>query len=72
MDYGARIESKIEVIQQDISEINKTIAVNTVSLQEHMRRTDAIEKRLDSIPAKALTLITLLSGIAALLKLIIT
>lgn len=64
-----RIESELKEIKQSQREVEKILAVNTANLSEHMRRTDTLERRLDSLPAKALTIISLLSGVLALIKL---
>lgn len=38
------------------------------SLKEHMRRTDLLEKRLDSVWTKALTALSIISALVVLLK----
>ncbi len=64
----SRTDAKLEKIEAHLSRIDVTLAKNTVSLEEHIRRTEQIEKRLDGLPAKALTLLTLLSGFLVLAK----
>lgn len=40
------IKQDIAIIRQDSSDIKETMAVNTGSLNEHMRRTDALERHV--------------------------
>lgn len=40
------IENKLERMQEDITDIKVILAQNTTSLELHMRRTEASEKRL--------------------------
>lgn len=65
---NSRIESELKEIRIELREQGKTLVANTSSLQEHMRRTDALEKRMDSLPAKAIQVLTLISGFLALAK----
>lgn len=76
------MEKKIDGIATDIAEIKKqvvintvTLAVNTESLQHHMRRTELLEARadkqdarIDSNPQKIIILMSLISGLALLGK----
>lgn len=39
----------IKEIKADIAEIKKDTAINTVSLTEHIKRTELAEKRLDRV-----------------------
>ena len=55
------IKEDLKAIRQDVHQIKTTLATNTVSLQEHMRRTTASESRITSIENK------MLSALAALL-----
>lgn len=53
-----RIEDKIDGISKDVSSIDKTLAQQHISLQEHMRRTSLAEEsisliRKDIEPVKA-------------------
>jgi cob(I)alamin adenosyltransferase len=41
------MDERLERIEQQLIVIRETLAVNTHSLQEHMRRTDLLERRLD-------------------------
>lgn len=43
----ARSEAKLDKIVEDIGEIKITMAVNTQSLQEHIKRTNILEKRVE-------------------------
>lgn len=40
---------KLDRIMEDITEIKVTMAENTVSLKDHMRRTENIEKRVEPL-----------------------
>lgn len=46
-DRLERVEHKIDVVQKDISDINRTLAVNTELLDIQMRRTEALEEIVD-------------------------
>jgi hypothetical protein len=65
------MEAKIDEIQRDIADIKTTLAVNTVSLQQHMKRTDLLETKVDSTWSKALTIVSLIAGLTALAKLLL-
>jgi hypothetical protein len=67
----SRMEAKIDEIQRDIADIKTTLAVNTVSLQQHMKRTDLLETKVDSTWSKALTIVSLIAGLTALAKLLL-
>lgn len=41
------LEEKIDAVSENIASIDKTLAVNTSSLQEHMRRTELNEKAIE-------------------------
>jgi hypothetical protein len=71
MSDHSRMEVKIDEIQRDVSEIKTTLAVNTESLKQHMRRTDLLESKVDSIWQKALTIVSLISGLAVLGRLLL-
>lgn len=47
MSDNSRLESKIDKIVDRVASIDATLAAQHVSLQEHMRRSDALEKQLD-------------------------
>jgi archaellum component FlaC len=44
-----RIENKLNKIDHTLTKIEVTLAVNTKSLEEHMRRSDALEKMIDRV-----------------------
>ena len=44
-----RIEKKIDQIQESIKNIEVTLAVNTASLQTHIKRTDLLEEKLEPV-----------------------
>lgn len=44
-----RIESKLDTMQDKVANIDKTLAINTTSLQEHMSRTKLNEARIEII-----------------------
>lgn len=45
------IEEKLEKHSNVLESINVTMSKNTQSLEEHMRRTEAVEERLDFVEA---------------------
>lgn len=49
-----RIEASCEHIKDRIARIDMTLAVNTESLKEHMRRTEANEKTIELVMNEAL------------------
>jgi chromosome segregation ATPase len=51
-------KQKIDGIRDDITEIKVTLSENTVSLKEHMRRTDASEKRIENLEDHQQSLMT--------------
>lgn len=51
-----RIETKLDTIKDDIGEIKITLAENTISLVEHMRRTKQLEDRVGPIERRHLEL----------------
>jgi len=59
MDRIERIEQKVDEVQKSISNIDVTLAEQHVSLKEHMRRTDLLERVM---------LIVLAAVVAAFLK----
>lgn len=66
-----RTEQKLDQLYTDISDIKVTLAVNTNSLLEHMRRTAALEQRLDSFWAKALTFLSIIGACVTLAKVLV-
>lgn len=67
-----RIEDKIDKISDDISEVKVTLARNTVSLEEHVKRTNILEARVEPMRKDidmvkgAIALIGLLATIATI------
>lgn len=68
----SRIDAKLDKIQEEIAAINTTLAVNTAHLGEHMRRTDALERRVDSFWQKALIAVSILGGVLSAIKILVT
>ncbi len=64
----SRIEAQLEVMKAKQVEMNSDLRVYNLQLSEHMRRTDLIEKRLDSIWSKALIGLSIMSATLVLLK----
>lgn len=46
-----RIFDKIDKISEDIYEINISLAKNTISLEEHIRRTNLLEEEIKPVKA---------------------
>lgn len=44
-----RIEDKIDKISDDISDVKVTLVRNTISLEEHVKRTNMLEAKVDPI-----------------------
>jgi len=49
MDRYHRLNSKLDTITEKISEIDVTLAAQHVTLKEHMRRTELLEKSLKPV-----------------------
>lgn len=66
----AEVRKDVKSIKDDINDIKTSIAVNTLSLQHHIKRTDLSEQRLGKIESWTLGLLTaiLLAVIAAATK----
>ena len=47
-----KLEQKIESISEIQSEMNETLTVNTVLLEEHMKRSDHLEKLVEKVEDK--------------------
>lgn len=56
---------KLERLVDDVTEVRVTLAKNTESLEHHVRRTDLLEKRVDGLWLRVLTVVGGLVGIAA-------
>lgn len=63
-----KLEGKIDALDDRLDKIEITLAKNTVSLIEHVKRTNLLEKRINSIPGKILTYVSLAGGIFTLLS----
>jgi hypothetical protein len=63
-----RIEQKLDTVLEDVAHIKVLDAVQNAQLAEHMRRSDALERKVDSIWQKALTIVSLLGGLTVLGK----
>jgi len=73
-----RLEEKLDKIVEQIAEINVTMARNTASLDEHIRRTNMLEEKLEpvekhvlmvnSITKFVITMITLAAAATAIYK----
>lgn len=61
-------DSKLEEITQQISEITVTMAVNTESLKQHMKRSDLLEAQVNNLPQKVLIFISIIGGIITILS----
>lgn len=72
-----RVERKIDEIADNISEINVTLAKQSVILEEHQRRSLANEQAVDELKkqhdmiAGALKFISITAAIAAILELFV-
>jgi len=47
-----KLEEKIDKIQDNVHSIDKTLVVNTESLQQHMKRSDALEDYVKAVETK--------------------
>lgn len=63
-----KLESKIDKLDEKLDNIDRTLAINTTSLSEHMKRTALLEKHVNDLPKKALTYISILGGIITVLS----
>lgn len=59
------IKDDLKAIRSDVSDIKVTMAVNTKSLEHHVARTDAAERRLEKVEFVLISgfVITVLGGI---------
>jgi len=55
LDHVTRIENKVDKLDDKVNHIDKTLATNTQSLRDHMRRTQILEDRLS--PGKIIAII---------------
>lgn len=66
----SRIELKLDAIESRLGSIDKTLAVNTEQLTEHMRRSLANEKAVDAIVKDLLPIKLHVSNIKFLMRLV--
>lgn len=59
-------DEKLDNIQKDVSKINVIMATNTASLEYHVKRTDLLQIQVNSIPQKALIIISIIGGIVTI------
>lgn len=52
-ERDTRIEAKIDKVMEHIGSIDSTLAVQAVSLADHIRRTEILEKQIE--PVKTIT-----------------
>jgi hypothetical protein len=62
------MDQKLDKIQEDLTAIKTTLAVNTASLQHHIKRTDLLEQQVNSLPQKVLVFLSIAGGAVALIK----
>ena len=73
-DHFKRLESKIDKIDDRLGSIDRTLAANTVSLVEHVRRTNILESKLEPIETHVAMIqgivkfIAILAAVAAIAK----
>ena len=72
-DKFQRLEEKLDFLGEHLAEIDKTLVRNTVSLEDHVRRTNLLETKLEPVEkhvaviqgiAKFIALLGALLGIA--------
>lgn len=74
-ERGERIEKKVDQIVDTISEINVTLAKQSVVLDEHIRRTALLEQAVDllkhhqSMVSGVIKFISIIAALAALIEL---
>jgi len=69
-EFPAKVYAKLEEIGKDIVELKITSAKQEVNLQDHMRRSDLLEKRDDVLEAKLEPVITHVKHVEGALKLL--
>lgn len=62
-DRLMRIEDKVDQVSEKLGEINVTLSAQHVSLKEHIRRTNILEKKIEPIEKH----VTMIQGIAKLI-----
>lgn len=63
MDQVSRIETKLDRIEAQVSEIRETMGTATASLQYHIKRTDLLEAKVDSLGHRALMYLSIVGGL---------
>jgi archaellum component FlaC len=63
-----QLQSDHEESRKDRAETNRQLAIYNEQLASHMRRTELLENRLDSIWSRGLVVLSLLSGALLLVK----
>lgn len=63
-----RQEEKIDKIQSDIVEIKVIMAKNTTSLEEHMRRTNLLENRIEPLEKNMYKILGAIGVLAVLIE----
>lgn len=77
MEKTPKMEVLLESVIQEqrkmgesLGEMKVTLAVNTASLQHHMRRTELLESHVNGMPARILIFISISSGLLGLFQLL--
>lgn len=70
-----RFETKLDTIQSKIASIDVTLATQSVVLEEHVRRTNALERKIEPVEnhvrlMKSLAKIIVFMGLGVVLKII--
>lgn len=65
-DRLMRIEEKVDQVSEKIGEINSTLSAQHVSLKEHIRRTNILEKKIEPIEKH----VNMVSGIVKLIMIV--
>jgi tetrahydromethanopterin S-methyltransferase subunit G len=65
-----RLDDRLEKIESRLTEIDRTLLVNTSSLEKHMLRTELSEKRLEKIEDELVPVTRHVSQMSGALKLV--
>jgi hypothetical protein len=67
------IKQDLKAIRSDLCDLKRDVAVNTVSLSDHMKRSDTSERRLEKVETWTLGLLSaiLLAILGVMIKLLI-
>lgn len=63
-----KIEDKLDIVSDKIASIDKTLAAQHVSLQEHIRRTNILENKLEPVERH----VTMINGVLKAIGLLAT